>query len=408
MAQENLPLKGIRVADFGWIGVGPLCTRLLAMHGAEVVRVESRKRMDRMRNRGPFPPGRSGPNTSGRFNGMNNDKLGITLDITTQKGLELARRLISISDVLAHNFAGGVMERLGLGYEDVVKIRPDIIYISMTVMGSEGPHRGYRAFGPHISALAGINYLTGSPRRPPAGFAMAYPDFTSNPYHSALAILAALHYRHRTGRGQFIDLAQYESTICLIGPAVLEYTINGRVPERQEYRVPYAAPHGVYPCKGEDRWCAIAVTSEGEWQGLRRAMGDPAWAGEARFATFPARKENEEALNALIAEWTSQHTAEEVVELLQREGVPAGVVQDMRDLLENDPQIRHRGFYTVLDHPEAGPITYSGMAFRYSDATWRASRPAPCLGQDNRYVYEELLGLTESEVESLVEEGVIG
>lgn len=408
MNRNGLPLKGIKVVDLTWVGAGPLCTRVMAMSGAEVIRIESQKRIDLMRNVGPYRSGKAGNiNASGRYNGMNNDKLGITLDLTSPKGLDLTKALIRRCDVVAHNFAAGVMQKLGLSYEDVKEIKPDVIYLAMTIMGEEGPHRGFRGFGTHISALAGINHLTGLPERPPGVFSFAYPDFTSNPYHASVAVLAALFHRRKTGEGQLIDLAQYESTLCLVGPAILQYTANGQVPQRRGNNVDYAMPHGAFPCAGSDRWCVIAVTCEQEWEGLCRALGSPEWCLDPKFATFSARSENEEVLNERLSTWTRALPPEEVMQLLQKEGVPAGVVRDFQELLDKDLQIQHRQFYTPMEHPEGGPIRYSGMAYRSSEARWSVEQNAPCLGQHNDYVFKDILGLSSAEMAQLKEEGVI-
>jgi benzylsuccinate CoA-transferase BbsF subunit len=254
----------------------------------------------------------------------------------------------------------------------------------------------------------------------------ALPDFSCNPYHAATAILSALHYRNMTGRGQFIEVAQFESTVCWTETAVLDYTANGRIQEGMRNRLPYAVPHGVYRCRAEDtevdycampesvpehrrkdeRWCAIAVFTDEEWEGFCRAIGGPPWTREEKFATFAGRKENEDELDRLVEEWTLPRSPEDVMTVMQQAGVAAGVVRDGEDLLTRDPQLAERGFYVYLDHPEAGRIAHDGLTFSLS-ATPGEIRRAPLLGEHNEHVYGEILGLSQDEVDRLTVEGVL-
>jgi benzylsuccinate CoA-transferase BbsF subunit len=425
---KRLPLQGVRVTDFSWFGAGPYVTRLLAAYGAEVIRIESNTKIDGMRWQAPRKPDVTATyNISGMFNNFNPGKLGITLNMNHPKGIELARKLIAISDVVLDNFYPAAMEKWGLTYEKLVEIKPDIIVTTMPVMGITGPYTLWRGFGTSVRTIAGMDYITGNPDRPPIGTGMAaLPDFTCNPYHAATAILSALHYRNRTGKGQFIELAQFESTVCWTETAILDYTANGHIQTGMRNRLPHAAPHGVYRCMGEDRevdycampesvperrkkeerWCAIAVFTEEEWKSFCTALGNPSWTEDERFSTFDARKVNEDELDRLIEEWTSGRSPEDVMMLMQQAGVASGVVQDGEDLLSRDPQLKERGFYVWLDHPEAGRIAHDGLTFALSETPGEIRR-APLLGEHNEFVYGEILGLSEDDVNQLITEGAL-
>ncbi len=426
--KTRLPMQGVRVADFSWFGAGPYVTRLFAAYGAEVIRIESNTKIDGMRWQAPRKPDVTQTyNISGMYNNFNPGKLGITLNLNLAKGVEIARKLVSVSDVVLDNFIPGAMAKWGLTYDELVKIKPDIIVATMPVMGITGPYTLWRGFGTTIRTVAGIDYITGNPDRPPIGTGMAaFPDFTCNPYHMATAILSALHYRNKTGKGQFIELAQFESTVCWTETAILDYTVNKRIQTSMRNRLPHAAPHGVYRCLGEDRevdycampesepehrkkderWCAIAVFTEDEWKAFCNVMGNPPWTKDKKFATFHGRKENEDELDSLVEEWTIKKSPEEVMMLMQKGGVAAGVVQDGEDLQTRDPQLKERGFYVYLDHPETGRIAHDGLTFALS-ATPGEIRRAPLLGEHNEYVYREVLGLSEDKVNQLIMDGVL-
>jgi benzylsuccinate CoA-transferase BbsF subunit len=424
----TLPLAGIRVADFSWFGAGPIAGQTLATFGAEVIRVESEAHLDGLRTTQPVPPGKEGPNVSGYYNNFNAQKLSFTLNLGHPKAREVALRLIARSDIFLENYTPRVAEKWGLTYEDVVKVKPDIIYVQMPMQGSTGPHRDFLGFGGIIAPVAGYSYLAGWPDRPPVGLGTNYPDYVINPGHAVVAILAALRHRNRTGQGQRIELAQLESVAATLGPFIMDYTVNGRVPERQANRSDIACPHGAFRCKdgppvtppvsraspptaaagqGEDRWIAIAVYTDAQWQGLVDAMGRPAWACEERFHTFLGRKRHEDELEQRIEEWTRTLDAEEAMRLLQAKGVPAGVVQTARDVLEHDEHLRARGYYQYLDHPETGRSAYDGPGFRLSDVPYGLRAPAPLLGQHNDYVLRQVLGYSDEEIAELVMEQVV-
>lgn len=404
---RGLPLENIRIIDFSWVVAGPATTRVFAVLGAEVIKIESARRVDLMRGRPPFPEGKGGINVSANFINYNVNKLGVTLNMRQQKGVELAKRLIKISDITVENFGADVLDKWGLGYEEQVKIRPDIIMLSMPVMGKTGPRADFGGYGMGIQATAGINFLMGRPDRMPVGTGIAYPDAGPNPRQAATAIMAALHYRNRTGNGQFIELAQLESTINYTGTSVIQCAANNSLQTRQGNRSSYAAPHGGYRCAGNDRWCAIAVSDDQEWKAFCSVLGNPEWTRDLRFTTFIGRKQNEDELDAVVEEWTSRHTAEDVMNLMQEVGVPAAVVQSGEDLLEHDEHLRVRGAYVVSEHIEAGRLTHDTGYFQLSKTPGKVYRSGPVLGQDNDYVYRDLLGMTEEEMDELIVEGVL-
>jgi benzylsuccinate CoA-transferase BbsF subunit len=425
---KRFPLEGIKVTDFSWYGAGPYVTRLFAAYGAEVIRIESNTKIDGMRWQSPRKPDVTPTyNISGMYNNFNPGKLGITLNMSHPKALEIAKKLVSMSDVVLDNFYPGAMEKWGLGYEELVKIKTDIIVATMPIMGITGPYALWRGFGTSVRTMAGMDQITWNPDRPPIGTGMnAWPDWTCNPHHAATAILSALHYRNKTGKGQFIEIAQLESTVCWTETSILDYTANGRIQTAMRNRLPNAAPHGVYRCRGEDRevdysampdtppelkkkderWCAIAVFTDEEWKGFCDVIGNPPWTKEERFTTFLGRKENEDELDRRVEEWTLEKPPEEVMMLMQQAGVAAGVVQDGEDLLTRDPQLKERGFHVYLDHPEAGVIAHDGLTFTLS-ATPGEIRRAPLLGEHNEYVYREVLGFSEEEMNQLIIDGVL-
>ncbi|MBI2872052.1 MAG: CoA transferase [Chloroflexi bacterium] len=407
MAQNGrLPLEGIRVLDFGWYVAVPLNSRALLDYGAEVIKVETLTQLDPLRT--GFPQtGDMGVNSGSTYNAYNCGKMCVTLNLRHPKARELALRLVAVSDVVTDNYSPGVMEKYGLGYADLRRVKPDIIALSAPMAGLMGPLRDYRALGIGIQHLAGVGYITGHSHQPPGPIPLSYPDYTCNPYHGATAVLAALRHRRLTGKGQFIELAQYESTVNFIGPAVLDFSVNGRVAERTGNASPYRAPHGVYRCQGDDRWCAITVTSEGEWKALCQAMGRADLLEDSRFATLGSRLQHREELDREVEVWTKERAAEEVMRLLQSAGVPAGVVQTGEDMIERDPQYKARGFHLKMSHPEAGEMWYHTQAARLSKTPGRMRGRAPLLGEHNDYVYQQLLGMSEEEVNQCLVDGVL-
>jgi benzylsuccinate CoA-transferase BbsF subunit len=405
MAQQHA-LNGIRILDFSWFGAAPIGTKMLADHGAEVIRVESMTRPDLLRVVGThhFRDYTPDINGSGFFNDFNSSKYGITLNLNHPAGLEVVRRLVAISDVVIDSFTRKAMRKWSLSYDDLVRIKPDIIVVSASQQGHTGPHADYLGFGYNLQALSGINHLTGFPDGYPLGTSVNYPDFVI-PMFVASVIMSALLHRRRTGTGQHIDLSQYQAMVSTLGPTLMDYLVNGRVQTRTGGRSATAAPHGVYRCRGDDRWCAIAVHTDEAWQALCEVLGNPPWTREERFQTLTGRLRHVDDLDRLLNAWTSQHTPEDVMQRLQEAGVAAGVVQDAHDLLDYDPQLRHRGHYRLLNHPVTGPTLYMGPAFQLS-ATPARLRPAPCLGEHNAYVYGQLLGMSAEEIAKYTDEHV--
>lgn len=399
MAQTVRPLDGVRIADFSWVGVGPLGTKHLADAGAEVIRIESTLRSDTLRRAGPFPDGIEGLERSGHYYNLNTSKLGLSLNLTHPRARELARRLVAVSDVVVESFTTRVMAGWQLAYDDLCRVRPDIIMVSASMEGRTGPHKDYLGFGTALQSTAGITWMTGWPDRGPLSPGTAYTDWVV-PYYVAFSILSALEYRRRTGRGQWIDLSQLEAGIHSLESALLDFSVNGRSWSRAgnalpDGECPRAVPHGVYRCRGDDRWVAIAVLSDHDWQALVEAMDRPAWACDPALAALPGRITHQQSIDRCLEEWTACRDAAEVMVILQRAGVAAGVVQNQQDVAE-DPQLAHRGHGHLIEHPDMGPQLYDGPSYRLSKSPSRLG-PVPLLGQHNEYVMRELLGLSDDE-----------
>jgi len=388
-------LEGIRVIDFTWHLTGPLTTKHLSDLGAEVIIIESRKR----------PGWERGKPRSGSPDQYCTCKLSVTLNTRDPRGLDLVKRLIAHSDIVVENFAGGAMARMGLSYEVLKAIKPDIIMLSSSMQGQTGPYYNHPGSGHKLTALAGFSNILGWPDREP-GWIAAYTDFIA-PRYNIIAIMAALEYRRRTGKGQYLDMSQYEAGIQFMSPLVLDYIVNQRVVTRMGNQCLYAAPHNAYRCQGEDRWCAIAVFTDEEWRNFCKVIGNPALANDPRFATLMARKENEAELDRLVTKWTMNRTAEEVMNLMQLGGVAAGVVETGEDLLDKDPQYRHRRTFKELEYPGIGKYrTHVGAHFLLSKYTCDL-KPAPLLGEHNEYALKGILGIPDDEFDKLVKEGVI-
>jgi benzylsuccinate CoA-transferase BbsF subunit len=389
-------LDGLRILDFSWLMAGPYATRILADFGAEVIKVQSRKTATGAES-----------NTTPYFNTWNRNKLGITLNMNHPKAKDIALRLVKISDVVMENFTPRVKSNWGLGYDNLRGIKPDVIMLSMSAMGQSGPWRDFTALGPTVQAFSGITQLTSFPQGPPLGLGYSYADPISGLF-AILAILAALENREKTGQGQHIDISEYECMCSLLGPAILDYTVNHNVATPQGNSPGHiaAAPYGCYKCSGKDRWCVIAVFTEEEWQSLCHALGNPLWSKEERFSTLSGRESYAKELSQLLEQWTIKHTSEEIMNALQQAGVPAGMVEDANDLA-NDPQLAARNFFIKAEHPMLGKTTSDNTPIKLSQTPARFQRAAPLLGQDNRYVYKELLGLSEQELSQYIEEGVI-
>lgn len=402
----KLPLEGILVADFTWVGAGPYSTKMLADFGAEVIKIESGVRPDALRRNPPFKDKKPGLNRSGYFANRNTNKRSLQIDMNNEKSRELVKKLIAKADVVSNSFTPNTMEKWGLGYEEVRKLKEDIIFICMPMQGTTGPHKDFMGFGATMNALIGFNYLTGLPDREPIGTGTNYPDHVPNPCHAAFAILSALRYRKKTGKGQYIELAQTESAISVIASAVMDAANNGRVSKRAGNWVSYAAPHGAYPCKGEDRWCVISCMNDKEWGNFLEASGLMYLIEDNRFRSLSNRVQHAEELDAIIADWTRQRTAEEVMNLLQEHHLSAGVVESAQDLIDYDPHMRFRDHFVRLDHPEMGDSIYNNPPFKLSGTPGILRKSAPLLGEDTEYVCKEIIGLTDEQFQKYKQEDV--
>ncbi|MDT0202684.1 CoA transferase [Nocardioides sp. AE5] len=415
------PLAGIRVADFCWMGVGSVATRLLGDFGAEVIKIENRRRIDRPRLL-PIYKGEArnygeeladaDPNRGGLHNNYSRNKLGITVDMKTKRGSELVDRLIAASSVVTENFAPGVMERWGLTYERLEELSPGVIYGRMSGFGHSGPHAHFKSYGPIVQAVSGLSFISGLPGREPSGWGLSYMDNQAAYYNSA-ALLMAILRRNKTGLGAEIDVSAVEVGISMLGPDLLDVSVNKAVTRRADFpygnRLPGsgAAPHGVYPAAGEDRWVAIAVLGQDDWERFVRVLGEPEWAMAEEFRTQAARQANQDALDVHVSAWTRDKTPHEVMEVLQAAGVAAGAAQNAQDLNEVDPQLAERGTFFEMDHPVIGQARFEGTPIKFSRSVQQNWRSAPLLGEDNDHVYRHILGLSEDEVADLADEGVI-
>ena len=402
---KNKALAGVKVLDFTWSVVGPLTNMVLAQHGATVIHVETHTRLDFVRVSGPFKDGVAGIDRSAFYTSVNASKYGMSLDLSKPKGLEVARRLVKWADIIADSMTPGKMKKWGLDYEGARGIKPDIIYFSSTLHGQYGPYANQPGYGPQATALAGLYEVTGWPDGSPNFIYCAYTDSIS-PYYLLTVIGAALARRRKTGKGIYIDHSQVEAGVIQLGTALLDYTVNARVAPRQGNRDPCAAPHGCYPCRGEERYCVIAVRSDEEWKAFCKVIGQPALTRDPKFSTLAVRKQNEDELDSMVEEWTRDHTPEEVMSTMQMAGVSAGIVQTPKDLFE-DPQLKHRGHFQWREHPVIGLLPYHSQAFKLSKTPEQLVKSAPCLGEDNEYIYKEILGYSDDEISDLMAEGVI-
>lgn len=399
-------LAGIRFADFTWAGAGPFSTKIFSDFGAEVLKIEGVARPDPVRVGGPFKDGVFGINRSGYFASRNTGKKSVAINMKNPDSRETLYAIIRQSDIVSNNFGPGAMERLGLGYDDLVRIKPDLIYLSMPMYGEDGPLAGMTGVGMTISAVTGLMAATGYEGEGPLGPGTHFPDHAANPYHAAFAVMAALRHRRATGRGMKIDLSQVESTINCMGLAVVEAAATGREQPRLGNRSPHHAPHGVFPCAGEDSWCAITVLDDRHWQDLCAAIGDAALASDPALKTAAGRLDAVDRVEAAVSAWTRGLSAEAVMAACQARGVPAGVVSTSRRLMQDDPQLRHRDYWQVVDHPEIGPARFTAPPFRLDGERIDLKRP-PLIGEHTDSVLADLLGYSPERIASLRATGVL-
>lgn len=402
----NDALKGIRIADFSWVWAGPYATSLLSYMGAEVIKIESHGRIDQTR-KGSIMNGDNfnGYDSSPTFNNANLNKQGVTIDITKPEGAELARRIVEKCDIVVANMRPGKMAKLGLGYEDLKKVKPDIIMLESSGFGATGPYKGYAGFAPIFASFGGLAYLTG------------YEDGTPNVMSgvqdmragtvSAFIMIAALLHRKKTGEGQYIDLSSSECLSTLVGPELMEYTMNRRSPFRAGNQDAIMAPHNCYRCKGDDKWVSIAVATDEEWNSLKKTMGNPEWAEDAgKYGGVLARWQNRKELDGQIAQWTKEFTTYEVTELIQKAGVAAMPSMNAEEIL-TDPHTKARELFTEVDHPALGKQVVMKPAWKFSETPARIRRPGPLLGEDNADVFGNLLGMSEAEIKKMEEAEII-
>lgn len=397
-------LSSLNVLDMTTVIMGPTTNRILGDYGATVIKLESEVRPDSSRSSTPYKGDQATINNSGYFAAYNASKLSLALNLRKPAGREFFRKyLVPWADVIVEAYSAGTLEEWELEYPRLKEINPSLIMMRICLLGHTGRHAELKGFGQLTSALGGFYELIGWPDREPAGPYSAYTDFISWPF-ALVGLLAAVDHRRRTGQGQYIDLSLLETTLQFVSHGVLDYQANGRLATRQGNRDPYAAPHGVYRCRDrmtndlqEERWVAIAVQTDAQWSALCDTIGKPAMKDDPRFAMLRARLAHQDELNAILQEWTLPRTAEEVESLLQDQGVPAGSVHNARDLFE-DPQLKHRGLFATVPHPEMGPHSVPTSSFKLSETPGLPERGAPVLGEHLQYICGELLGVPSDEI----------
>lgn len=407
-------LSGFRICDFTGQLAGAGATKWLASFGAEVIRIEDpvrQGRWDILRGMEPFVDERRGVDMGGGFNNHNTDKYGITLNLRTERGKEILTELVRVSDAVTENFAAGVLEKWGFGYEQLKAIKPDIVYVSNCGFGHQGPYSSFKTWGPIVQAVSGLTFTSALPDQPPAGWGYSYMDHTGG-YYMAMAIMLALIHRQRTGEGQWVDLACTEAALTLNGPALLDWSVNGRPtrqpvqPSSNRSRWPPMAPHGIYPCAGDDEWVAIACRSEDDWQTLAAIIAEP-WCGDDRFATLADRIAHEDALDAEIGDWTARWQKFELQEQLEEARVPCAAVQRPQERIDQDSATQNFGLWPTVTHAKMGEVRVDGQPVHFSKTDWQIERGGPCLGEHTEDVLTRLLGMTPEDVARLHEEGVL-
>ena len=412
-------LAGFRICDFTGQLAGAGATRWLAAFGAEVIRIEDpvrEGRWDILRGTPPFIDERRGIDLGGAFNNHNAGKLGITLNLRTERGKEILAELVAVSDAVTENFAKGVLERWGFGYERLKEIKPDIVYVSNCGFGHEGPYSSFKTWGPIVQAVSGLTFTNGLPGQPPAGWGYSYMDHTGA-YYMALAIMLALLHRQRTGVGQWVDLACTEAALSLHGPALLDWTVNGRPtrrpgqPHANRSQWPPMAPHGIYPSAGEDDWVAIACRDEDDWQAFSGAVDEP-WCAAPEFGDLARRCAAQDELDARVGAWTAARSKFAAEEALRDAGVPVAAVLKPQERIDGDASTGEFGLWPTVRHAKMGDVRVDGLPVHFhgadgEDADWQLSRGGPCLGEHNEEVLARLLGFSSDEVAALREEGVI-
>ena len=398
-------LAGFRCVDFSWVFAGPYCGQLLGDLGMEMIKIESRKRMDVVRMYPPFAFEDRRLNSSGYWNTHNRSKYSVNLDMKTEQAREIITRLIAMSDVVLENYSARGMKAIGFDYDRLREFNPRIVYCSMAGFGHRGPYKNYVAYGPMQESQAGIVNLTGWPDGQPSRVGTSYPDAAGG-VSAAFAIVSALRVARRTGQGQWIDLGQTLTAAALTDTAVIEYTVNGDVQQRNGDSSRFFAPHNVYPSSGEDQWIAISVENDQDFASLASVMGRPELARDARFATNSARMENRKELDELISAWTEKHNHYDAMHRLQSAGVAAGAVLSTGEIVE-DEHVTARGFVESFDHPVVGEKRYPGVPYKLSETPGYIHRPAPVLGGDTEYIFKSLLGMSDEQIKALDDAGIL-
>ncbi len=399
------PLDGYRILDFGWVLAGALPGMVLADMGAEVLKIETRQRMDYMRLGRPIIGDEPDPEQHPLFHNVNRGKLSISLNTTKPEAIDLIKSLVAHCDVVVENFSPGVMDRLGLGYDELSAIKPEIVMASISSNGQTGPLRDLRAYAPSIGALSGLDSIMGYEGERPLGLKHAYADI-AGALHSVFAIVSALHRKERTGQGQYIDVSMLRATVATMGAGLAEYEMTGRVLGPKGNYDPVMAPYGNYPCQGDDAWVSIAVRTDEEWNGLKESLGNPAWCDETRFNSRYSRQENRTELDSNLAAWTRERTSEEITELLQNNGVAAIPVMGAEDRLFN-PHFKERDLYSDIEHPSLGVEPIYNIMWNLEQTPPAIRRHAPLLGEHNQQIFGGLLGMDEKEILRLEEEQVL-
>jgi crotonobetainyl-CoA:carnitine CoA-transferase CaiB-like acyl-CoA transferase len=398
-SDDSLPLANLKILDFSWVGVGPITVKYLADHGATVIRVESHARFDVVRLGPPWHDATPGIEQSQFYASFNTSKYGLALDLSKPEAQAIARRLAAWADVVVESFTPRVMRGWGLAYDDLRRVNPRLVMMSTCLQGQTGPHALFPGFGQLMAALSGFYEISGWPDRPPAPPYGAYTDFIV-PRLAATALLAAIDHQRRTGEGQYLDVSQLEASLHFLAPALLDHDLSGTVAGRVGNRADHAAPHGAYPCAGDDRWIAISVPGDDAWRALCDVLGRPAWVADPRFASHAARCAAASTLDDLLAAATASEEADDLARRLQAVGVAAGVVQSCLDL-HADPVLAGWGFFQWLQHPERPAAPYEGHALRLAETPGKLRWPAPTLGEHSRLVLCEVLGMTDDEITRL-------
>jgi benzylsuccinate CoA-transferase BbsF subunit len=414
LGPRSTALSGVRICDLSGILAGAGATRILAAFGAQVVRVEdptNKGRWDITRGSAPYVDERRGTNLGGVFNNHNVEKLGTTINLRSEEGKALFLRLVAASDVVTENFSAGVMERLGLGYEQLRAVNDDLIYVANSGFGKTGPYAGFKSFGPIVQAVSGLTFTSALPGEEPAGWGYSYMDHMGANF-MALAVLGALVHRNRTGRGLAIDMSCTDAGLSLAGPELLDFTVNERpvrasgTVDSNRTSLPEMAPHNIYPAAGDDRWVAIACRTDDDWRALAGAVAEP-WAAEERFRDLAGRLAALDELEALLAGWTSARPGRDVQQQLRAAGVPCAEVATQEDRIDHDEATSRWGLWPTVRHSEMGEVRVDGMPMHLSESDWVIARGGPCLGEDNHFVFGEILGLEQAEIDELAAAGAI-